>query len=330
MTSEMPLTSTDSDADSDDADGTDSSKPYIFHDEQRASSSLGGFKMLYETRQLFDITLTVDGKGFPCHKAFLASASEYFRCMFTTDLAERDQNNITISGVEAKSMELVLKYLYTGQVELTSDIVQSLLSCANLFQLKDLKDGCADYMERKIEVDNCIGIHFFAQAHECRELELQAWNIIIENFDAVSENPEFLELSADSLLEVIKYDDIQAAEEDVFEAVIRWFQHKPDERSNHVYLIMQFIRFGLMDEHYIFDKVKPCPLVQSETRIQAILDEVIQYKLLKDRWMETDMYIEPRYGADYCRCIIHLFLFLSHNIYIFINTNIIYIYFLNS
>ena len=52
---------------------------------------------------------------------------------------------------------------------------------------------------------------FPSQAHECRELELQAWNVITENFDAVSENPEFLEMAVDSLLEVIKYDDIQVA-----------------------------------------------------------------------------------------------------------------------
>jgi BTB And C-terminal Kelch len=38
---------------------------------------------------------------------------------------------------------------------------------------------------------------------------LQAWNVITENFDAVSENPEFLDMAVDSLLEVIKYDDIQ-------------------------------------------------------------------------------------------------------------------------
>lgn len=47
------------------------------------------------------------------------------------------------------------------------------------------------------------------QAHECRGLELQAWNIIIENFDAVADNPEFLDMSVENLLEIIKYDDIQ-------------------------------------------------------------------------------------------------------------------------
>jgi len=53
----------------------------------------------------------------------------------------------------------------------------------------------------------CNYVHW--QAHECRELELQAWNVIIENFDAVADNPEFLDMTAENLLEIIKYDDIQ-------------------------------------------------------------------------------------------------------------------------
>jgi len=145
------------------ASESDCSKSHIFRDFELLSSSLHGFQSLRESEQLVDVTLSVDGQQFCCHRALLASASEYFRCLFTTSLAEQNQSLITISGVDASSMKLVLDYIYTGRVELNSDIVQNLLSSANLFQLRGLRDGCADYMEQKIEVDNCIGIHFFAQ-----------------------------------------------------------------------------------------------------------------------------------------------------------------------
>jgi len=138
-------------------------KSHIFQDSERESFSLRGFQSLRESQQLVDVTLSVDGQQFVCHRALLASASEYFRCLFTTSLAEQNQSVITISGVDATSMKLVLDYVYTGRVELNSDTVQNLLSAANLFQLRGLRDGCAEYMEQKIEIDNCIGIHFFAQ-----------------------------------------------------------------------------------------------------------------------------------------------------------------------
>jgi len=144
-------------------------RSHLFQDCERESSSLRGFQSLRESQQLVDVTLAVDGRQFSCHRALLASASEYFRCLFTTSLAEQNQSVITISGVDASSMRLVLDYIYTGRVELNSDVVQNLLSSANLFQLRGLRDGCADYMEQKIEVDNCIGIHFFAQVC-CRYL----------------------------------------------------------------------------------------------------------------------------------------------------------------
>jgi len=138
-------------------------RSHIFEDFSRESSSLRGFQSLRESEQLVDVTLSVDGQQFICHRALLASASEYFRCLFTTSLAEQNQSVITISGVDANSMRLVLDYIYTSRVELNSDTVQNLLSSANLFQLRALCDGCAEYMEQKIEIDNCIGIHFFAQ-----------------------------------------------------------------------------------------------------------------------------------------------------------------------
>ena len=140
-------------------------RSHVFQDFERESSSLRGFQSLRESEQLVDVTLSVDGQEFICHRALLASASEYFRCLFTTSLAEQNQSVITISGVDANSMKLVLDYVYTGRVELNSDTVQNLLSCANLFQLRGLRDGCAEYMEQKIEIDNCIGIHFFAQVY---------------------------------------------------------------------------------------------------------------------------------------------------------------------
>jgi len=139
------------------------SKSQSFRDCEHMESSLRGFQSLRESQQLFDVTLSVDGKQFNCHRALLASSSEYFRCLFTTKLSEQNQSVISISGVDARSMKLVLDYIYTGCVELNSDTVQNLLSSANLFQLAGLRDGCADYMEQKIEIDNCIGIHFFAQ-----------------------------------------------------------------------------------------------------------------------------------------------------------------------
>ena len=72
---------------------------------------------------------------------------------------------LTINEVDSVSMEQVMKYLYTGEAKMLSSTVQNLLSAANLFQLQDLRDGCAHFMGRKLDLDNCVGVHFFAQVY---------------------------------------------------------------------------------------------------------------------------------------------------------------------
>ena len=182
----------------------DSHSPYIYVDKMRDSTVLHGFKELYESGFLFDVTISVDGKEFQVHRSLIAASSDYFRALFTVDCAEKDQPMVAINGIDPVSMDLVVKFLYTGQVELHTDTVQNLLSAANLFQLSELKKGCAEYMANKLDVDNCIGIHFFAQAHECETLEFHAWDVITENFDMVSSGSEFLDLSWENVIEIIK------------------------------------------------------------------------------------------------------------------------------
>ena len=276
-------------------------EPYIFVDKARESACLLGFRELYESKLLFDVTLAVQGQELGAHRALLAASSDYFRAMFTTNYAEKNQKIIKINGVEATAMEQILNYLYTGEAKLQTDTVQHILSAANLFQLAELKDGCAIYMAKKLDIDNCIGIHFFAQAHECETLEFKAWDLISEHFESVASCIEYLELSTANLIDVIKYDDLQATEEDVFEVTLKWLMHNLDERTSSVYEVFAHIRFALLDEHYFFDKVKSNETLLAEPKLQQIFDEVIRYKLMRSRWTEIDLRFEPRYGASCCR-----------------------------
>ena len=61
---------------------------------------------------------------------------------------------------------------------LTEETVQNLLSAANLFQLLALREGCAEFMMSHVTVNNCIGVFFFARAHECEVLAAKAKEII--------------------------------------------------------------------------------------------------------------------------------------------------------
>jgi len=93
---------------------------------------------------------------------------------------------------------------------------------------------------------------------------------------------------------------------------MRWFLHRPDERSPYIYDIMRFVRFWLIEEHYLYDRVLTHALLRVNQQVLTMLDEVVHYKLLKDRWMEADLYMEPRYGSDFCRHVLRCLITYVH------------------
>ncbi len=52
--------------------------------------------------------------------------------MFTTKLCESQQDTVTLNGIHAPILELLLDYAYTAEVRVTKSNVQSLLAAANL------------------------------------------------------------------------------------------------------------------------------------------------------------------------------------------------------
>ena len=195
-------------------------------------------------------------------------------------MLERSKSTITISGIDALSMEQVMSYLYSGKAEIKLDTVQNILSAANLFQLPNLRDGCARYMSRHLESDNCIGIYFFAKAHQCKSLAKEARSMIENCFDYIHlTSSEFLDLSVQNLLEIMDYDELKVSEEDLFEAVIHWLEHDLKNRSQYAYDLCCHLRLLLIDVHYFYDFLKDNVHFKADPRIQGLFDEAIRYVL---------------------------------------------------
>jgi len=180
----------------------------VFVDRARSSQLLHAVSHLYAEALFSDVTLSAGTDEVPCHRSILAASSPFFMGMFQSELHESRQSKIPIKEMEASTLRLVLDYIYTGKVALSVDNVQSVLSAANLFQMIALRDGCASFMMHHISVDNCVGVYFFARAHECHDLAESARQLVNAEFEAVCRLPEFLSLPADKLVDIISDDQV--------------------------------------------------------------------------------------------------------------------------
>ena len=105
--------------------------------------------------------------------------------MFSSELAESKQSEISLNDLDSNTMRQIVDYAYTSQLSINDNNVQALLTAANLFDIKPVKDACCRYMEWQMEDFNCIGIYCFADTHDCAELKQISYKYILNSFTQV-------------------------------------------------------------------------------------------------------------------------------------------------
>ncbi len=64
--------------------------------------------------QLCDITLIAGQRCIHGHRIVLSAASDYFAAMFTNDVREATQEEITMKDVDPDALASLVNYMYTG------------------------------------------------------------------------------------------------------------------------------------------------------------------------------------------------------------------------
>ncbi len=260
---------------------------YHFAEISHPVQVLSGLNSLRQSGTFCDITICVDGEEFPSHRLVLAAFSPYFKAMFSSDLAESKQEKVTINGVDAAMIKLLLDYAYTSEVFINKSNVQSLLSAANLLQVLPVRDACCRLMEKNMDETNCLGIHCFAEAHACKDLQEKAKRFTLQFFPEVCQQEEFCKLSRSKLIEFLRDDNLCVeAEEIVFNAVQRWLSADPDSHTVDFHHVLEHVRLPQLNPYFLHDCVENNKLVLQSPDCQQLLDEAKTFHLLTDRRAE--------------------------------------------
>ncbi|XP_017351608.1 kelch-like protein 10 [Ictalurus punctatus] len=232
-------------------------------------SVLNGMRLMEE---LCDVVLRVDKVEFKLHKIILSARSPYFRLLFTKG-SSSDQKVYTITDVSPDIMELVIHYIYTQEIRVTTDNVQALSVLADRLLMQDLVRRCCDFLKAHLSPENCLGIWQYAEAYSCNELQDQAYTYVLHHFEDVVQSPssKFLELNAEQLGGILERDELNVKQEiTVFRAIIKWIEHKPDVRMRHIANLLLKVRLALIDLEYFLENIKTHPLVSSSRECQQI------------------------------------------------------------
>ena len=175
------------------------------------------------------------------------------------------------------------RYLYTETVEITPDNVLAVLHASKIYLVQGLVNKCLQKLKGKMMTSNLCLIMEAAHVFGENELREMCRTEILRDPKQVLPMESLAELCSDCLALVIKDNNLQMEEEEIFECIVKYSKEKcrkdslpltPENKRLVLGKALQEIRFTEMEKEYFVDKVEPLAiLTQGESKA------VIKYML---------------------------------------------------
>uniref|UniRef100_A0A8C6SVT8 Kelch-like family member 40b n=1 Tax=Neogobius melanostomus TaxID=47308 RepID=A0A8C6SVT8_9GOBI len=234
-----------------------------------------GLYDLLENEKLVDCKLKIKDKEFPCHRLVLCACSSYFRAIFLSDLDESKKKEIVLEDVEPGVMGLILKYLYTSQINVTEQNVQDIFAVANMYQIPSIFTVCVSFLQKRLSLSNCLAIFRLGLMLDCPRLAVSARNYACERFQLISRDEEFFQLLPSELAAILANDNLNVeSEEVVFDSLMTWVSRDLENREKELPSLIDLVRLRLVTDDYLKEKVEAHTLISSNAEIKQKLQMV--------------------------------------------------------
>ncbi|XP_004620713.1 kelch-like protein 30 [Sorex araneus] len=239
-----------------------------------AQDMLAGLLQLRAQPKLADVTLLVDGQELPCHRGLLALSSPYFHAMFTGDFAESFSARVELRDVDAAVVGQLVDFVYTGRLTVTQANVEALTRTAARLHFPAVQEVCGRYLQQQLDASNCLGIWEFGEQQGLLGVASKARAFLQENFEAVAQEDEFLQLAPDRLSTCLTSDLLQAQpEQSRLEALLRWARHDPQARAQHLPPLLSLVPLDALPTPCVQQLLATEPLIRASEACQAALSQ---------------------------------------------------------
>ncbi|XP_056157860.1 kelch-like protein 10 [Lampris incognitus] len=175
-------------------------------------------------------------------------------------------------------MHLIIQYAYTDSVPVTVSNVEELLVTADHFRVTGLIRGCCDFLQDQLCLENCVGIWRLTDFYYCPDLKQKAFRFILHHFEEmVQVSEEFLELPLSQLAEILEQDELNVKKESaVFEVILRWIAHMPEERKGEISVLLPKVRLALLTPDYFMANVNNNELLKESRDCKLIITSALK------------------------------------------------------
>eukprot|EP00297_Palpitomonas_bilix_P005055 CAMPEP_0113875200 /NCGR_PEP_ID=MMETSP0780_2-20120614/4800_1 /TAXON_ID=652834 /ORGANISM="Palpitomonas bilix" /LENGTH=645 /DNA_ID=CAMNT_0000861143 /DNA_START=98 /DNA_END=2035 /DNA_ORIENTATION=+ /assembly_acc=CAM_ASM_000599 len=150
----------------------------------------------FKNEEFSDVVIDVDGHSIPAHRVILASASPYFRALFTSGMKEVEESTIKLEEVGKDAFDCALQYMYNGCIPPKSENVSNieLLHIANYLGLKQLEDIMQKEIGKTLSADSVAGVLEAADRLSLLTLKEVCFDYILRHYASVITTSTYLQL----------------------------------------------------------------------------------------------------------------------------------------
>jgi hypothetical protein len=258
---------------------------------------LQGLNNLHKSQKLIDCLVSSsapDGvlgaktviKDYPCHKLILAAHSPVLASLIeeTNSFSQDGKLQITLEGIPGNILELMLNYMYSGEVSLSDESVVDVFTIANKFGIEDLQQLCEEHVGKHISVETVIPFMLDANLHKATKLNERCQTFLKDHMRELLENhaEQVMHLPKPVLIEILKVDLMRIDETEIFKLVKTWgetrqnlikkkFPSAPVPPLKEVLSgLVECIRFVSLPKKFLQKQVLPLDIISEEMMIQIL------------------------------------------------------------
>lgn len=132
----------------------------------RLQTLSGDFTTLQKDETFSDVKLICENRTLSAHRCVLSARSEVFAAMFRCKMAETESGVVHIKDMDPDVLELLLKYVYSGQIpELSESTARRLYKASDKYAVHSLRDTCSEWMVEYQDPENCLDLLVLADEH---------------------------------------------------------------------------------------------------------------------------------------------------------------------
>lgn len=222
-----------------------------------------------------DFIIRTRSCNFLVHREYLSKEYSYFSLLFSLNLKDQVEGSIVLENAEEGAVKSLMDYCYTSELKRSDCLTLDTFRSAGKCLLKNAKNLLVEYFIKNIDIHNYHELLGVSIRDQIEPLQRAVTRFCLKNFAAVVKSESFLSFEEDTLIRLLKDDNLTARNEIItFNSAMKWISYDEKNRRDKLIDLLQHVRFSQMTLEDLKRLKRSC----SDSRVRTMLRNAQEFK----------------------------------------------------